>query len=127
MGVGLDRSLQTCHRTVLAMIALFAILSAIQPGQADDAPDPTITTLAIVLGLSAVLTRRAFTSPVLSLRTRIPLLLCAYACSFGLAALGAFVALQQEQAQIGLMFTLAAGIFSLRPPPPLDSPESRTP
>ena len=127
MSEGLDRSLRTSHRTVLAMIALCAVLSAIQPGDGDDdAPDPIITTMAVVLGLGAVVTRRVSTSPAISLRTRAGLLLFAYACAFGLAALGSFVAMTRGQSQIGLMLALAAGIFSLRPPPALDSNESRT-
>ena len=39
MSVGLDRSLRTSHRVVLAMIALLAVLSAIQPGDDDGAVD----------------------------------------------------------------------------------------
>ena len=127
MSEGLDRTLRTSHRAVLAMIALSAVLSAIQLGDGDDdAPDPTITTVAIALGLGTVLARRVSTSPVISLRPRVTLLVCAYACAVALAVLGTFVALTRGQSQIGLMFALAAGIFSLRPPPTLDSNESRT-
>ncbi len=127
MSEGLDRSLRTSHRTVLAMIALCAVLSAIQPGGGDDdAPDPTITTVAVALGLGTILARRASTTAVISSSARVTLVLCAHACAFGLAVLGTFVAMARGQSQIGLMFALAAGIFSLRPPPTLDSDGSRT-
>ena len=56
MNEELNRSLRTSHRTVLAMIALCAVLSAIQPGDGDDdAPDPTTTSVAIALGIRAVI------------------------------------------------------------------------
>ena len=127
MSEGLDRSLRTAHRTVLAMIALCAVLSALQSSDGDDgAPDPTITTVAVALGLGTVVARRASTSAVISPPTRLILLLSAYACALGLAMTGSFVAMTRGQSQIGLMFALAAGIFSLRPPPTLDSSTSRT-
>lgn len=126
MSVNLDRALRTCHWTVLAMIALLAVLSAIQPGDGDaEAFDPTLTSVAIALGLATILARRASSSPVISPRTRVTLLLCAYVCAFGLAALGSLVAMTLGQSETGLAYTLAAGILSLRAPPRLDSDESR--
>lgn len=127
MSEGLDRSLRASHRTVLAMIAACAVLSAIQPGDGnDDAPDPVATTAAVALGLGAILARRASSSPAISPRTCVVLLLCSYASAFGLAALGAFVAITRAQAQVGLMLALAAGILCLRPPPTLESTGSTT-
>ena len=127
MGEGLDRSLRTSHRTLLAMIALCAVLSALQSGDGDDLPpDPIITTVAVALGLGTVVARRTSTSAVISSPTRVFLLLCAYACALILAVVGAFVAMTRGQSQIGLMFVLAAGIFSLRPPPTFDSSGPRT-
>ena len=127
MSVSLDRALRTCHWTVLAIIAVFAVLSGVQPGGGDtEAPDPTLTSVAIALGLATILTRRASTSPAISLRTRVTLLLCAYVCTFALAALGSLVAMTLGQPQTGLAYALAAGILSLRAPPRLDSNEPRT-
>lgn len=127
MSERLDRSLRISHRTVLATIASCAVLSAIQPGTAsDDAPDPAITTIAVALGLGVILARRAASSPVISPRTRVTLLLCSYAFAFGLAALGTFLAMTRGQSQIGLMFALAAGIFCLRPPSTADPSGSTT-
>ncbi len=127
MNEELNRSLRTSHRTVLAMIALCAVLSAIQPGNSDDdAPDPTTTSVAIALGLGTVLARGVSTSSAISLRTRVTLLLCAYACSLALAMLGTFVAITRGQPQVGLMFALAAGIFALRRPGTLGANGSGT-
>ena len=127
MSEELNRSLRTSHRTVLVMIALCAVLSAIQPDYGDDdAPDPTLTSVAIALGLATVLARGASNSAVISLRTRTTLLLCAYACALSLAMLGAFVAMTRGQSQVGLLYALAAGIFSFRRPSSLDTNDSRT-
>ena len=127
MSVNLDRALRTCHWTVLAMIAVFAVVSAVQPEGSDtDTLDPTLTSVAIALGLATILTRRASTSPVISLRTRVTLLLCVYVCAFGLAALGSLVAMTLGQPQTGLAYALAAGILSLRAPPRFDSEPPRT-
>lgn len=113
-----DRSLQISHRTVLAMIAICAVISAIQPSDSEEpSPDPTVTTIAVGLALATIVLRRGSTSPVVAARTRLTLILSAYACAFALALLGAFVAIRDGQSQTGLIFALAAGIFCLRPPP----------
>ena len=117
-----DRSLRTAHRTVLATIALCAILTAIQPGPDEGrAPDPMITTVAIALALGTILARRSATSPVVAARTQLVLVLCAYGFAFALALLGSFIAMTAGQKQTGLVFALAAGIFCLRPMPPVSA------
>ena len=127
MSVSLDRALRTSHWTVLGTIAVFAVLRASQPTDAEaGAPDPTLTSIAVALGLATILTRRASTSAVISLRTRVTLLLCAYLCAFALAGLGSLVAMTLGQPQTGLAYALAAGLLSLRAPPRLDSDEHRT-
>ena len=116
----LDRSLRTAHRTVLVMIAACALLSAIQPSQPEEpAPDPTTTTVGVGLALATIILRRGSTSPVVAPRTRLTLILCAYACAFALSLLGVFLAITDGQTQTGLIFALAAGIFCLRPPAPI--------
>ena len=118
MSDGLDRSLRTCHRTVLGMIAACAIVSAIQPSEGEEpAPDPTITTVAFGLAVFTIVSRQASTSPTIARRTRLALVLCAYACAFAIALLGAFLATTAGRSLTGLAFAMAAGIFSLRPPP----------
>ena len=125
MSQELDRSLRTSHWTVLAVIALCAVLSAVQPGHGDDnAPGTAVTGAALALGLGSILARGASGSRVIASRTRVTLLLCAYACATGLAVLGTFVAMTLGQSQVGLMFSLAAGIFSLRRPPTFDPNDS---
>ena len=118
MSPDVARSLRTAHRTVLATIALCAIVSAIQPAAAEEpAPDPTITTVAVALALGTILTRRAATSPRVAPRTQLVLILCAYGIAFALALLGSYIAITAGQKQTGLVFALAAGIFCIRPLP----------
>ncbi len=106
------------------MIAACAVLSAIQPSPDEEPPpDPTTTTLAVVLAVGSIVCRRASTSPVISTGTRVTLVACAWASAFGIALLGAFVALEQGRTQTGIVFALAAGIFCLRPPPPVEPAE----
>jgi hypothetical protein len=119
MSSDLDKSLRTSHRTVLAMIGVCAVVSWIQPTPLEEpAPDPTLTTIAIGLGLAVILLRGSARSSVVSPRTRTLLVLAAYASAFGLALLGAFLAVNADQPRTGLAFSLAALIFSLRPPGP---------
>ena len=116
--------MRTTHRTVLAMIAACAVLSGFQPRVGEEpSPDPTTTTVAVVLALGSIVCRRASTSPVIPPGTRVTLVACAWACGFAIALLGTFLALQRGQTQTGLVFSLAAGIFCLRPPPPIEPAE----
>jgi hypothetical protein len=118
MSKELDRSLRNTHRTLLGMIAVCAIMAAIQLSDVEEpAPDPVITTVAVGLALGTIVARRASTSPVISQPTRVTLILCAYAFAFAIALLGATLATNSSRPQTGLVFALAAGIFSLRPPP----------
>jgi hypothetical protein len=122
MSSDLDRSLRTTHRSVLVAIAMCAVVSAIQPGVAEEAaPDPTITTVAVALAVGTIATRRAATSPRVTPRTRLILVLCAYGIAVALAVLGSYIAIAAGQKQTGLVFALAAGIFCLRPLPRLSA------
>ena len=111
---------------ILSKLPIEITLDALPGDGDDDAPDPTTTSVAIALGLGTVLARGVSTSSAISLRTRVTLLLCAYACSLGLAMLGTFVAITRGQPQVGLMFALAAGIFALRRPGTLGANGSGT-
>jgi hypothetical protein len=120
----LNRSLRTGHRTVLAMIAVCAVLAAMQFSDGEEpAPEPVTTTVALSLAVATIVARRVSTSPVIAARTRVTLIVCAWAFAFAIALLGAFLAMVEGQTQAGLVFAVAAGIFCLRPPAPIaDSP-----
>jgi len=121
-GDELERSLKRSHRTVLAVIAACAATSALQPAAAGEpaAPDPVYTTAAVVLAVGVIVLRRTATSRVISPRTRLFLTLCTYTLAASLAILGTFIAMTLGEKQTGLVFALAAGIFCLRPPQPID-------
>jgi len=110
-------SLRTAHRTLLAAIVLCGAAAWMQPSPAEEpAPDPTITTVAIVVALVVILMRGAARSPSLAADTRAALTWAGYACGFALALLGVFLAVQMQQPRTGLAFALAALIFCLQPP-----------
>ena len=116
----LDRSVRIAHRTVLAMIVVCGVISWVQPHPAEEpAPDPLATTAAVALALAVILLRGSARSRVLEARSRLVLLLSAYACGFALALVGALLALTASQPRTGLAFALGAGILCMRPPGPL--------
>jgi hypothetical protein len=118
----LDRSLRRSHRTVLFVVAACAAVSALQAGAGEEAPpDPTYTTIAVVLALALIVARRTATSRVIAPKTSLALTLAAYAFASALAMLGTFVAITQHAMQTGLVYALAAAIFCLRPPQPMGS------
>jgi hypothetical protein len=110
-------SLRTAHRALLAAIALCAVAAWMQPSPGDEpAPDPTVTTVAIVMGLAVMLLRAGARSSVIAPETRTALTWAGWACALALALLGVFVAFQLQQPRAGVAFSLAALIFSLQPP-----------
>ena len=104
----------------LGIIGVLAVLAAAQPSDAEAAPDPQITPIALGLGTLTVILRRVSTSQVISPAVRLALGLATYAGAIGLAALGLHLAWNLEQRGPGLAFALAAGILCfLRLAPPV--------
>jgi hypothetical protein len=128
MSQELDRTLRTGHRTVLAMIAACALFSAMQSSVDEEPPpDPVTTTVALALAVGTIVARRVSTSPVVSDRTRVTMIVSSWSCAFAIAVLGAFLATNEARTQTGLVFALAAGIFCLRPPPSTGEAGARRP
>jgi hypothetical protein len=113
----LNRSLQRSHRVVLGLIATCAIYSALQPQlAAEPAPDRRPATLAVVLALGTIVAKQIANRATASPRTRVTWTLCSYSLASAISGLGAFLATTRGAVQTGIVFSLAAGIFCLRPP-----------
>ena len=112
--------MKVSHRSVLTIIAACAILSALQTGPTEQpAPDRPLATLTVCLALGTILARQIASRAAASPRVRVTLTLCAYSLAAAIALLGVFVAVTQGAVQTGIVFALGAGIFCLRPPPPI--------
>ena len=115
-----DRALRRAHASVLAVIAGCAIVSALQTHPADQpVPDRRSATLAVCLALGTIVARRIASRAGVPGRVRATLTLCAYSLAVSIALLGVYLAVTQGAVQTGIVFSLGAGIFCLRPPPPL--------
>jgi hypothetical protein len=122
----LDRALRRTHRSTLLGLAACALVSFLQPGESESTPPPSLYTLiAVALATATIATRQLATSPRLAARVRVMLSLTALALATAIGLLGAYLAVAVGSRQAGLLFILAAAIFSLRPPPPAVPPERR--
>ena len=122
----LDRALRRAHRTTLLGLVACLLVTFFQPAATDAAPPPTLYTLiAVGLALVSILFRQLGTSPRLTPRTRVLFTLGAFGVATALGVFGAGLALSSGARHTGLLFTLAAILFSLRPPPPAVPPGQR--
>jgi hypothetical protein len=120
----LDRALRRAHLSTLLGLAACALVSFLQPGEPEAAPPPTFYTLtAVALSAATIVSRQLGTSARLSPRARVTLTLTALGLATAIGLLGAYMAVAAGSRQPGLLFILAAVIFSLRPPPPAMPPE----
>ena len=112
-----NRSLQRSHRVVLGLIATCAIYSALQPHlDTEPALDRRSSTLAVALALGTIVAKQIASRANASHRTHLIFTLCSYALAGAISLLGAFLATTRGAVQTGIVFSLAAGIFCLRPP-----------
>jgi peptidoglycan/LPS O-acetylase OafA/YrhL len=119
----LDASLRRAHRSVLAALALCAVVIAVQQGAENEPPPDREVTLAVLaLAVGIVITRRLGTSPVIQARTRVFLTLASYLGAVGIGVAGVLIATGPGARQTGLVFTAAALIICLRPPPRIATP-----
>ena len=119
-GQAADRALRRSHAGVLAVIAACAIVSALQTHPAEQPfPDRRSTALAVGLALATVVARQIASRAGVTGRLRATLTLCAYSLAASIALLGVYLAVTQGAVQTGMVFSLGAGIFCLRPPPRL--------
>lgn len=122
----LDRSLRRAHRITLLGLAACALAAFLQPKAAAASPPPALHTLiAVGLAVGTILCRQVATSPRLLPKTRVLFTLGAFALATSLGVLGAALAMMRDAREAGLLFTLAAGLFCLRPPPPALPPQGR--
>jgi hypothetical protein len=122
----LDRALRRAHRTTLLGLAACALVTFLQPGTTETAPPPTLYTLiAISLAMGTILSRSLGTSPRLAPKLRVLLTLAAFGLATALGVFGAGLAVASGSRDTGLLFTLAAALFCLRPPPPAVPPRRR--
>lgn len=115
----LRQAVRRTHRSVLALLALCALMTLVRGFAGDEPPPDRITTAwALGLALFGILARRAATSPQLGPRLIVGFGLASLLASAALGLLGVYLAWTQDAVQTGLVYTLAGVIFALRPPPP---------
>jgi hypothetical protein len=114
----LDSSLRRAHRSALAALALCAVVIAVQQAAENEPPpERDVTLVVLALGVGTVVTRRLGTSPVIQARTRVFLTLASYLGAVGIGMAGVLIATGTGARQTGLVFTAAAIIICIRPPP----------
>ena len=114
-----DRALRTTHRSVLGLIAVCAIVIAAQQASPDAAElNRDFTLVAIALAAVSIIARRTAEVPRAAPRQRVIGVLVGYLAAAGIAIVGVAAAVGAGEKRSGLIFALAAAIFSLRPPPP---------
>ena len=123
----LDRALRRAHLSTLLGLAVCAVVSFLQPGEPEATPPPILYTLtAVALSAATIVSRQLGTSPRLPPRARVMLSLTALGLATAIGLLGVYMAVAAGSRQAGLLFILAAAIFSLRPPAPAMPPEQRS-
>lgn len=112
----LEAALGHVHKSVIALVAVCALVAWTQPGDGGTPPDRAWTWAAVGLALVSVIARRQGTLPGWPLRRRLWATLVGLAAAGGVAVVGALLAALRDQPESGLLFCLAALIFALRPP-----------
>jgi hypothetical protein len=112
----LDAALRRVHRAVLAFIAACALVAATQTEDPAASPSRAATIAALALAAVSVVARRLATLTTAEPRRRLTAALTGLVAAAAVAAVGAIAAAIQGQARTGLVFCLAALLFSLRPP-----------
>lgn len=116
----LTQALRRVHRSVLATIAVCALVIATAADPADDAglggADRGFTLAALVLGIGSILARRQAEAPALSPRLRVPLALAGMLLAGAIGIVGVVLALTQDEREAALLYALGAAILALRRP-----------
>lgn len=112
----LRAALKTAHRSVIALLVVCLVVIVSQGIEGDEpAPDRTLATLGIGLGLLTIVFRRIAAAPRVPLQTGLFLSLAALVTSAALGGLGVFIAAAEGGPETGLLFTVAGLIFAMRP------------
>ena len=121
----LDAALRRVHRGVLATLAVCALLIGAAAGAGEGFSEMEVdrrwSVAALALAAGTILTRRSTkgTPRQIVYRTLVSMVLAG-----GLGLLGVAIALREDQTTVGLLYTLAGGILSLRPPTTLAGPDA---
>ena len=112
----LGRATATAHRSVLVLIAACALATLWFGGEATGPQPRPYTYAAVGLGVATIAARSFSTSAAVGLRARLFWALGSLGCAAGVALVGAAIGIQHGDQQAGLVISLAAGIFVIRPP-----------
>lgn len=117
----LDAALRRVHRAVLGTLACCAAIVAVSGGETamPDEMDRGYSLAALGLAGGAILLRRSAIGPGVTPRFFVYGSLLGLLCAGGLGVLGVIVAYARAQLTVGLLYTLAGVLLSLRPPPQL--------
>ncbi len=120
----IDRALRRAHRSILVALAMCAIVIFSQGESGDAPPERAHALVAVGLALATIVSRRFATSPAMGIRSQVTLFLTSFACALAIGVVGVVITAAGGERQTGLIFVMAAAIFSLRPPPKLVRPDS---
>lgn len=127
----LTRALRRVHRSVLATIAVCALVIATAADPADDAglggTDPRFALAALALGISSILARRQAEAVGLSPRLRLLLALAGMLLAGAIALVGVVLAVTKDEREPALLYALGGAILALRRPVPAALPRQRDP
>ncbi len=120
----IDLALRRAHRSILVALAMCAIVIFSQGESGDAPPERAHALVAVGLALATIVSRRFATSPAMGIRSQVTLFLTSFACALAIGVVGVVITAAGGERQTGLIFVMAAAIFSLRPPPKLVRPDS---
>ena len=120
----IDLALRRAHRSILVALAMCAIVIFTQGESGDAPPERAHAVVALGLALATIVSRRFATSPAMGIRSRVTLVLTSFGCALAIGVVGVVITAAGGERQTGLVFVMAAAIFSLRPPPKLAQLES---
>jgi len=108
-------TLQKPRLVALLLLALSGLFAAAQGLETDPGPDRLTASCAVGLAVAAILLRRAAQTPSVGERSAALFGLAALGAPVALGLLGAWTAWYHAAGQTGLLFVLAGVIFAIRP------------
>ncbi len=120
----LDLALRRVQRSVLATLAVCAIVIFSQEQAADARPERIHALVAVGLALLCIVTRRVGSVATIGMRLRVALVVASLASALAIGIAGVVISAAGGGRQTALLFTLAAAIFCLGRPRLLGRPEA---
>jgi len=119
----LRSGLRRVHRGTLATLAVCALVITGQADPANDAgigrTDRSYTLLAVVLGVASIAARRQAAAPTTRPQRRLRFAIGALVLAGAIGLLGVALALQRDEREAALLFTLGGALLALRASPTL--------